>query len=70
MCAHCGEDIQLQIGQSYVVDGKKMKLQNIRNGRYIFVNGEDIVNVPEDKLDRYVSERKSHLLKFNNMTKR
>jgi len=67
MCAHCGEDINLRVGQTYFVDGKRMNLSKIENGRYIFVRGDDIVNVPEDKLDRYVSEHKKHLLRFENI---
>jgi len=64
MCAHCGEDIDLKVGQSYFVDGQRMRLSNISKGRYTFVKGDYIVTVPEDKLDRYVSERKKHILRF------
>ena len=64
MCAHCGEDINLEIGQSYFVDGQRMRLSSISKDRYIFIKGDHIVTVPEDKLDRYVSERKKHILRF------
>ena len=54
---YCGKN-KLKIGQSYFADGKRMKLLEIRNGRYIFIKGDDIINIPEDKLYRYVSENK------------
>jgi RNase P/RNase MRP subunit p29 len=56
-----GTNIDIKIGQIYLVDGKRMKLNEIRKGRYIFIKGDDIVNVPEDKLKQYVSEKRIYL---------
>ncbi len=59
------QELKIEIGQLYFVDGKRMKLSSVNNDRYIFVKGDDIVNVPKNKLSRYVSERKRHILKFD-----
>lgn len=50
------ENIDPKVGQSYLVDGKRMNLNIIKFDRYIFSQGDDYINVPADKLDLYVQE--------------
>jgi imidazolonepropionase-like amidohydrolase len=59
-----GLNIVPKIGQTYFVDGKRMMLSEIKNNRYIFIKNGDVVNVPKDKLYKYVSEKKKHVRNF------
>ena len=66
MCAHCGEDINLMVGQSYHIKGHgRMSLVSIDNNIYKFRKGDDYVFVPDYRLEEYVSEKLKHLKKFD-----
>ena len=57
MGAHYGKELDLEIGQSYFVDGEKMMLHSTNGKYYKFVKGDKSTVVPEEKLGDFVIEK-------------